>query len=132
MASGAPSGQVRIPVGDLIFPPLPQLCSHYITWGKKYPATKTLCGGRIIIQRRNSYAAVEAGGPKIQKNLTVPINVAQCRKNPILYLNILRDHSISLYITKTLIYNIAETIPYINTLLKLYPILMHCRNYTLS
>ena len=28
-----PSAQVRVPVGDLVFPP-PHLCSHYTTEGK--------------------------------------------------------------------------------------------------
>ena len=62
------------------------------------------------------------------KKLTVPKIVAQCRKHPNPYLNTLRDHSISLYITKnttlvdcrnyTLPYYIAETMTYLNTLPK--------------
>ena len=35
-----PSAQVRVPVGDLVFPPY--LCSHYTTWGKIYPAAEKL------------------------------------------------------------------------------------------
>ena len=59
MASGTPSVQVRVPVGDLIFPP-PHLCLHYTTWGKN-------------IRRRKFYLVAEqisragAGGPKIRK-----------------------------------------------------------------
>ena len=38
-----PSAQVRVPVGDLVFPP-PHFCSHYTTNGK-------------IIRRRKNYPA---------------------------------------------------------------------------
>ena len=41
-----PSAQVRVPVGDLVFPPPPQLCSHYTTEGKNMRRQrKNLSGG---------------------------------------------------------------------------------------
>ena len=53
--SSTPSPQVRVPVGDLVFPP-PHFCSHYTTtggkifrWRKNYPVAEKLSGGGIII-----------------------------------------------------------------------------------
>ena len=91
-----PSAQVRVPVGDLVFPP--PTSPHTILLGGK------LSDGGIIIPSGRRCT-------KIRKK--VPKTIAQYRKYPIPYLNTLRNHSISLYITK-------------NT------ILIHCRNYTVS
>ena len=144
-----PSAQVRVPVGDFVFPPPPLLLTLYYYLGEKltcggkiirrpknYAAAQKLSGGLKILRRRNNYPGRAQVGQKFEQN---PKIVAQCRKYPIPYLITLRDHSISLHITKntilihcrnyTLSYYIAETIPYLYTLTnpmpKLYPILMH-------
>ena len=76
---------------------------------KNSPAAEKLSGGLKMIGRRNIYPGRAQVGQNLEKNSKI---VAQCRKQPIPYLNTLRDHSISLYITKN-------------------NILIHCRNYTL-
>ena len=115
-------------------------------WTQNFPAALKLGGGRINIRRQNSYprrARVDQKiEKKIRKSLKVQEIVAQCREYSNPYL--LRDHSISLYITKNTIllfcpntlnnlsYYIAKPITYLNTLPKLYPILIpypiSCRN----
>ena len=139
MAPGAPSAQVQIPVGDLISSPPPPTYAHTILLGGKFirERQRTVRGGKVIRRwrknykgasadgrRRKNYAAAEklsrvgAGGPKIRNFFFEKISQwrklsAQFRKSSIPYLNTMRGHSISLYITK-------------NT------ILLHCRSYTLS
>ena len=121
MASGTPSAQVRIPIGDFIFPPPPHLCSQYTTWGKNYP----------VAEKLSNYAAVElsgagAGGPKIQKNLSAE----NCRTLPKIPYSIPRR----ILIHDTIFIHCRPILirTYLNILPKLYPILIHCRNYTLS
>ena len=77
-----PSAQVRVPVGDLVFAPPPDPTSaHTVLQGGKLSG-----GGKIIPRRRKNCPAAEylsrvgAGGPKIQKKLTVPKTVTQCQK----------------------------------------------------
>ena len=53
------------------------------------------------MRRRNKYPGRARVGQKFEKNLTVPKIVTQCRKYHFPYPNTLRDHSITLYITKT-------------------------------
>ena len=97
-----PSAQVRVPVGDLVFPP-PHFCSHYTTTGGKFS------GGGKTIRRRKNYPAAEklSGGgiiipggrwcPKIRKKN--PKIVAQCRNYPIpSFLYIEPNYTLSLYI----------------------------------
>ena len=78
---------------------------------RKGAASVLEVGGGKIIRRLKKYPAAEylsrpgAGGQKkrknfSRKNLTLPKTVAECRKYPIPYLNTLRDHSITSYITK--------------------------------
>ena len=69
----------------------------------------------------------------------MPEIVAQCRKYPIPYLNTLRDHSISLFITKNTVLLHYRNIPYLNTLKpypksidETYPILIHGRSTLLG
>ena len=59
--STTPSAQVRLPVGDLVFPPpLPHFCSHYTTRGKIIrERQRTADGGKIIPRRRKNYSAAE-------------------------------------------------------------------------
>ena len=132
MASGTPSPQVRIPVGDLGFPPPPTNCSYYTTWGKK------CSGGVKITRRRKNYPAAEylsragADGPKIWKKN--PKVVAQCRKypNPYLYtlsrtipylytLNRTIPYLITLSRILTCVNTLSRTIPYLNTLSRTIP-----------
>ena len=113
MGSGTPSAQVRIPVGDLVFPP-PYLCSHYTTWGKINLRRKKISGGGIIIR-------AGAGGPKIQKKK--PKTVAQCRKYPIPYLYTFNQ-------TIPYPYTLSRTIPYRNTLSRTIPYLNTLPNCT--
>ena len=122
MASGPPSAQVRIPVANLVLLSPPHLCSHYTTWGK-------ISGGGVkIMRRQNIYKEAvgvrEVGGGRgwakrskliFLKNFTVPKIVAKCRKYPIPYLNTLRD----------LLCSKPNAIVYVNTLPKLYSILIH-------
>ena len=88
-----PSAQVRVPVGDLVFPP-----------------------PLLLISRAG------AGEPKIRKkNLKVPKTVAQCRKYPILYLYTLSRTIPYLYtLNRTIPYlnTLSRTIPSLNTLRK--------------
>ena len=61
-----PSAQVRVPVGDLVFPP-PHLCSHYTTRGKiirerqrKGAVGVRVAGdGKIIPRHRKNYPVAE-------------------------------------------------------------------------
>ena len=61
-----PSAQVRVPVGDLVFP-LPRFCSHYTTRGKikrerqrkGAAGVREAGGGKIILRRRKNYPAAE-------------------------------------------------------------------------
>ena len=84
-------------------PPPPPLMTyaHTILLGEKLSGS-----GVKNIRRWKNYPAAEysSGGrgwaKNKQKYLAVPKLVAQCQKNPIPYLNTLRDHSLSLYITK--------------------------------
>ena len=144
MASSTPSAQVRIPVGDLVSPPPPpDLCSHYTTWGKtirdrkrkgavsvgeagggkKYPSAWKLSGGGKNILGGRRWAK------KSKKILTVLKIVAQYQNYPIPDPNTLRD----------ILCPKLNAIGYLDTLHKLYPILIycgpiliHCRIYTPS
>ena len=49
-----PSAQVRVPVGDLVFPPPPPTSAHTILLGGKLSD-----GGKIIPRRRKNYPAAE-------------------------------------------------------------------------
>ena len=145
MASGTPSAEVRIPVGDLISPP--PTSAHTILLGGKYIRERQrTVGGAKVIRRLKKYPAAKKLSAQVgqkfdffRKNFTVCKKVAQCQKYPIPYLNTLRDHSISLFVTKNTILlhcrnylkpiipspiskYIAEIIPYLNALPKLYPI----------
>ena len=102
----------------VLFSP-PPTYAHTILIGGKLSA-----GGKDNRRRKNSAGAgylsrASAGGPKIRKknrkNLTVPKIVAEYQKYHIPYLNTLRDHSISLYITKTAILIHCRNIPCLNT-----------------
>ena len=75
MASGTPSAQVRIPKGDLVFPPT---YAHTILFGEN------LSGGVKIMLRRNIYP----GGARVAKKMKKSHSA---------------DHSVSLYITKNTI-----------------------------
>ena len=87
---------------------------------KQYPQTYYSSAGVITNRRRNNYALQRAAAPQknriFEKKLTVPKIAAQCQKNPILYLDTLQDHSISLCITRK---------HHLNTIPKLHPILLH-------
>ena len=72
----------------------------FISWRKNYPPAEELSEAGL-------------GGPKLQKNLAVTLTVAQCQKYTFPYLSTLRDHYISLYITKNTI------------LIRFRPILIH-------
>ena len=117
MASGTPSSQVRIPVGDLPhLPPPAHLCSHYTTWGKNYPAAEKLSAGVKINRRRHAYpgrAKVVQKCEKKTKNCrTVPkipysislyiepnyILSLYIEPNYTLFLNIEPNYTLSLYI----------------------------------
>ena len=79
-----PSAQVRVPVGDLVFPPPPRTYAHTILLEEK------LSGGGKIIRRPKIYAAAEklsrtgAGGPKIRKNILKLSHSAEKTLFPIL------------------------------------------------
>ena len=97
-----PSAQVRVPVGDLVFPP-PHFCSHYTTRGKIIKerqwkgaaGVREAGGGKIIPRRRKNNPAAEyfswagAGGPKIRKKTHSAQNCRTVPKKP---------YSISLYL----------------------------------
>ena len=112
-----PSAQVRIPVGDLVFPPpLLMLTLYYLgeelSGGgkifrrrKNYPAALKLCGGGIIIPGMRGWAKILEKNPKI---------VAQCQKYPIPYLYALSR-------TIPYLYTLNRTIPYLNTLSRTIP-----------
>ena len=91
MASGTPSAQVRVPVGDLTSPPT---SAHTI-----------LLGGKII-RRRKNYVAAEylssAGGPKNRKKISQCRKLSQSAENTVFHILI---H--------------CETIPYPDTFPKL-------------
>ena len=121
----APSAQVRVPVGDLVFPtpPPPHFCSHYTTRGK------LSFSGKITPRRRKNYPAAEylsragAGAQKFGKN---PKIVAQCRKNtiPNLYtLNRTIPYLYTLNRTIPYLYTLSRTIPYLNALSRTIPYL---------
>ena len=149
MTSAIPSAQVRIHVGDLVLPSPFKLTLYYLgksyngasaegsrrrTGGrrlrKKYPAAKN------IMRRRNNNPEQAPVGQKNEKK-------SQCRK-----LSHSTENTKSFYIARyplpkteryRLSYYITEAIPYLsilasylNTLTNLYPILIHCRIYTLS
>ena len=102
-----PSAQVRVPVGDLVFPPPPPNSAHTILLGENYPAAEKLSrGGVKTIRRRNIYPGRAQVGQNFEKKLTVPKTVAQCRKYPILYL-----------------YTLSQAIPYLYTLNRTIPYL---------
>ena len=87
MASGTPSAQVRIPVGDLVFPPPP-------TYARTILLREKICGGGVktypaakkIIWGRNNYP----GGRKWEKKSKKKSE--NCRTKPKI------PYSISLYI----------------------------------
>ena len=126
MASGTPSAQVRVPVGDLVFFP-PHFCSRYTTNGKiirrrkNYPAAAwKLSGGGIIIPGGRGWTKIR------KKNLKLPKTVVQCRKYPIPYLYTLRRTIPYLYTlnrTVPYLYTLNRTIPYLNTLSRTIPYL---------
>ena len=91
MASGTPSAQVRIPVGDLIYPP--HFCSHYTTLGKNYPAAEETSVGVKINRRRHTYPGRPQVGKKFKKFSSKISHTAEnCRTVPkIPYLNTLRE-----------------------------------------
>ena len=72
MASGTPSAQVRVPVGDLVFPP-PPTSAHTILLGENYPTAEKLSrGGVKIIRERQRTAGggiIIPGGRGWSKNL---------------------------------------------------------------
>ena len=139
-----PSAQVRVPVGDLVFPP--PTSAHTILLGGNYKgasaegsrgnrerkctagrqtAEKLSRGGVKIIRRRNNYpgrARVDQNSKK--KNLKVPKTVAQCRKYPIPYLYTLSRTIPYLYTlnrTVPYLYTLNRLIPYLNTLNRIIP-----------
>ena len=126
MASGTPSVQVRIPVGDLISPPH-STSAHTILLGEK------LSGGVKIMLRRNNYPGRARVGQKIEKKILQCRKLSHTAENTLFHILIHCETIPYPYsLPKTLSLYIAENIPYLNTLPKLYPILIHCRNYTLS
>ena len=66
MASGTPSAQVRVPVGDLVFPP-PPTSAHTILLGGKLSD-----GGKIIPRRRNNYPGRSRVVQKFEKKCPKP------------------------------------------------------------
>ena len=82
------SAKVRVPVGDLVFPP--PTYAHTILLGGKISS-----GGKIFPRRRKNYPVAEeisqagAGGPKIRKKTQ---NAQNCRTVPKI------PYSISLYV----------------------------------
>ena len=121
-----PSAQVRIPVGDLVFPPpTPTTSAHTIVLGEKFirRPKKLSRGGVKIIRRRNNYP----GRAQVPKNLKKnPKIVAQRRKYPILYLYTLSGTIPYLYtLNRTIPYlkTLSRTIPYLNTLSRTIPYL---------
>ena len=154
MASGTPSAQVRVPVGDFIFPPPPQICSHYTTWGKNYKGASAegspggrecertagkqkaqdLSAGVKNNRRRHDYPRRVQVGKKFEKKLTVTKTVAQCRKYPIPYLFTLSQTIPYLYTlnrTTPYLYTLNRTIPYLNTLSRNIPYLNTLRKNTI-
>ena len=149
-----PSAQVRVPVGDLVFPP-PHFCSHYTTRGKINRRRKNYPAAAIkTIRRRNNYPGLAQVGQKFEKKLTVPKTGAQCRKYllhifihwaklyPIFIhwteLNPISKHWNELYpvliFCRTVPYlnRLSRTIPYLNTLSRTVPYLNTLPNSTLS
>ena len=123
-----PSAQVRVPVGDLVFPP-PPTSAHTILlmgekfsggrkifrWRKNYPAREKQSGGGIIIPGGRGCPKNRKKNPKI---------VAQCRKYPIpnLYtLNRTIPYLYTLNRTIPYLYTLSRTIPYLNTLIRIIP-----------
>ena len=108
--------------------------SHCIK-SKQYPRALKLTADVISSPRRNIYP--RRPWKKTQEKILEKVSQRQkfshgaektlfhtllhCEALPYLYT-----------LSKTLSLHIAETIPYLNTLPKLYPILTHCRNYTVS
>ena len=131
MASGTPSAQVRVPVGDLVFPPF-MLTLHYLgeklsgsvsgrqvaekifRRRKNYPVAQKLCGGETIIPGGRRWPKSSKKSPKI---------AAQCRKS--LFHILIHCETIPYPYTlpKTLSQYIAETTPYLYTLNRTLPYL---------
>ena len=96
-----PSAQVRVPVGDLVFPP--HFCSHYTTtggkifrWRENYPAAENLSGGGKIIRRRNNYPGREQVGQKFKKKSETCRTVPKIPYSISLYIE--PNYTLSLYI----------------------------------
>ena len=98
MASGIPSAQIPIPVGDLVFSPLPTY-AHTILLEEKLNGgivkiigdRQRTVGGVKVIWRRSKLSGRERVGQKFEKSPIVPEIVAQCQNYPIPYLNTLRE-----------------------------------------
>ena len=105
-----PSAQVRVPVGDLVFPPT---SAHTLLLrGEKFS------GGGKTIRRRSNYPG-RSQVPKTQKKI-----VAQCRKYPIPYLYTLSwtiPYLCTLNRTIPYLNTLSRTIPYRNTLCRIIP-----------
>ena len=120
-----PSAQVRVPVGDLVFPPPPPTSAHTILLDGKLSG-----GGKNIPGRRKNYPAAEylsragAGAQKFEKKTKI---VAQCPKYSIPYHYTLRRTIPYLYtMNRTIpyLYTLNRTIPYLNTLSRTIPYLI--------
>ena len=130
MTSCTPSAQVRITIRDFFFF-TPFTYAHTLLLGEKLTS-----GGRIIIRWRINYPG------RTQLDQKFEIKISQCRKLSHMAENILfhcgtipcplpKTEHHRLYITESIPY--LSTLPsYLNTLKNLYPILIHCRIYTLS
>ena len=124
MASGSPSAQVRIPIGDLFFFTYPLMLTLYY-WGKNYPVAKKLCGGRIVIRRRNNYPGRVRLDQKFDKRKSHSAEKTLFLCGTVPY-PLPKTERYRLYITEAVAY--PNTLPsYLNTLTHLYPILIHCR-----
>ena len=65
MASGTASAQVRVPLGDLVFPPAPPpTYAHTILLGEKISS-----GGLKTIRRRNNYPERAPMDQKFEKKM---------------------------------------------------------------
>ena len=122
-----PSAQVRVPVGDLVFPP--PFSDHTILLGGKLTG-----GGKIIPRRHENFPAAVyisragAGGPKIRKKLTAP-KLSHSAKNTLFHIFIPWAKLYPIFIHWTELYPIfkpwtelylilipCRTVPYLNTL----------------
>ena len=110
-----PSAQVRVPVGDLVFPPPPPTSAHTILLGGKISA-----GGVKTVRRRNNYPGRAQVGQKFEKNSQCP-KLLHRAETTLLHIFI---HWAKLY---PIFIHWTEVYPIFKHWTELYPILITCR-----